>query len=209
MIMLEEYKNREPFTLPDNYFEDFASRMDARLIDEMVVVSSEEAPQSRRIDFRRMVMIVASSAAVFVGLLFGGFALMNIQEQVDAQAEDIIAQETYEDELLELIDIYRANDIFVMPSFTESFGLVYAEAISQGLPVVYSIGQGFDRQFPEGEVGYHADPNSAQSVADAILTYFLHLFCCIFLHVRMPDCLKKRVPDFFLRRPFTIFAKRY
>ena len=107
MIMLEEYKNREPFILPDNYFEDFASRMDARLIDEMVVVSSEEAPQSRRIDFRRMVMIVASSAAVFVGLLFGGFALMNIQEQVDAQAEDIIAQETYEDELLELIDIYR------------------------------------------------------------------------------------------------------
>ncbi len=49
----------------------------------------------------------------------------------------------------------------------------------------------------------------AKSVADAILTYFLHLFCCIFLHVRMPDCLKKRVPDFFLRRPFTIFAKRY
>ena len=69
----------------------------------------------------------------------------------------------------ELIDIYRANDIFVMPSFTESFGLVYAEAISQGLPVVYSIGQGFDRQFPEGEVGYHADPNSAQCVADAVL----------------------------------------
>ena len=69
----------------------------------------------------------------------------------------------------ELIDIYRSNDIFVMPSFTESFGLVYAEAISQGLPVVYTIGQGFDRQFPEGEVGYHVDPNSAQSVADAIL----------------------------------------
>lgn len=69
----------------------------------------------------------------------------------------------------ELIEIYRLNDIFVMPSFTESFGLVYAEAISQGLPVVYSIGQGFDRQFPEGEVGYHADPFSAQSIADAIL----------------------------------------
>ena len=69
----------------------------------------------------------------------------------------------------ELIDIYRANDIFVMPSFTESFGLVYAEAISQGLPVVYSIGQGFDKQFAEGEVGYHADAHNPHSVADAIL----------------------------------------
>ena len=68
-----------------------------------------------------------------------------------------------------LIHIYRDNDIFVMPSFTESFGLVYAEAISQGLPVVYSIGQGFDKQFPEGQVGYHADAYSAESVATAIL----------------------------------------
>lgn len=69
----------------------------------------------------------------------------------------------------DLLGIYRENDIFVMPSFTESFGLVYAEAISQGLPVVYSIGQGFDKQFSEGEVGYHADAYSADSVADSIL----------------------------------------
>ena len=105
--MLEKYKNIEPFTLPDNYFEDFASRMDVLLAKEKVVASKEEAPKSSRIDFRKLVTMVASSAAVFVGLLFGGFALMNIQEQVDAKAEEIIAQETYEDELLELIDIYR------------------------------------------------------------------------------------------------------
>lgn len=74
----------------------------------------------------------------------------------------------------ELIDIYRRNDIFVMPSFTESFGLVYAEAMSQGLPVVYSIGQGFDRQFEEGIVGYHADPHSATSVVEAVLRITEH-----------------------------------
>ena len=67
-----------------------------------------------------------------------------------------------------LIDIYRNNDMFVMPSFTESFGLVYAEAMSQGLPVVYTRGQGFDGQFPEGEVGYSAEANSVLSVAQAI-----------------------------------------
>lgn len=48
----------------------------------------------------------------------------------------------------------REHDIFVMPSIYESFGLVYAEALSQGLPVIYSKGQGFDGQFSEGEVGY-------------------------------------------------------
>lgn len=67
-----------------------------------------------------------------------------------------------------LIEIYRDSDIFVMPSFTESFGLVYAEAISQGLPVIYSKGQGFDNQFPEGTVGFHVAADDPESVADGI-----------------------------------------
>lgn len=54
----------------------------------------------------------------------------------------------------ELIYQYRQNDIFLMPSITESFGLVYAEALSQGLPVIYTEGEGFDHQFEDGEVGY-------------------------------------------------------
>lgn len=69
----------------------------------------------------------------------------------------------------ELIEIYRQNDIFVMPSFTESFGLVYAEAMSQGLPVIYSRGQGFDGQFSEGEVGYSTDSHSASELAERVL----------------------------------------
>lgn len=67
-----------------------------------------------------------------------------------------------------LIDVYRESDIFVMPSFTESFGLVYAEAMSQGLPVIYSKGQGFDNQFAEGVVGYHVDSGSPDDVARGI-----------------------------------------
>ena len=67
-----------------------------------------------------------------------------------------------------LIECYRQNDIFVMPSLTETFGLVYAEALSQGLPIGYSQGQGFDGQFPEGYVGFSADPRSAESISAAI-----------------------------------------
>lgn len=67
-----------------------------------------------------------------------------------------------------LIHVYRTSDIFVMPSFTESFGLVYAEAMSQGLPIIYSKGQGFDNQFPEGVVGHHVDSGSPDDVAEGI-----------------------------------------
>lgn len=68
----------------------------------------------------------------------------------------------------ELIDYYRQADIFVMPSRTESFGLVYAEAMSQGLPVIYTKNEGFDSQFPDGQVGYAVDPDSPEEIALAI-----------------------------------------
>lgn len=68
-----------------------------------------------------------------------------------------------------LLELYRSNNIFVMPSKTETFGLVYAEAMSQGLPVIYSKGQGFDGQFEEGQVGYHVDFNNSKEIADRII----------------------------------------
>lgn len=67
-----------------------------------------------------------------------------------------------------LIDFYRKADIFVLASHTETFGLVYAEAMSQGLPVIYTRGQGFDGQFPDGEVGYAVCDTDPQEIAEAI-----------------------------------------
>ena len=68
----------------------------------------------------------------------------------------------------QLIAEYRRADLFVLPSLAESFGLVYAEALSQGVPVLYSAGQGFDKQFPEGYVGYCMDAREPEAVAGAI-----------------------------------------
>lgn len=54
----------------------------------------------------------------------------------------------------ELRDIYKSADIFIMPSKYETFGLVYIEAMTQGLPIIYSAGQGVDGFYEEGEVGF-------------------------------------------------------
>lgn len=69
----------------------------------------------------------------------------------------------------ELISHYRESDIFILPSLTETFGLVYAEALSQGLPVLYSEGQGFDGQFDDGVVGYKVSPRNIEQIKGKII----------------------------------------
>ncbi len=68
----------------------------------------------------------------------------------------------------QLIDHYRNSDIYVMPSIRESFGRVYAEAMTQGLPVIFTRSQGFDGLFDDGVVGYAVKPLNCVEIADAI-----------------------------------------
>lgn len=69
----------------------------------------------------------------------------------------------------DLMEIFRKNDIFIMPSLTETFGLVYAEAMSQGLPIIYTRGQGFDKQFKDGEVGYPVNCFAADEIVENVI----------------------------------------
>lgn len=92
---------------------------------------------------------------------------------VDKECKDYISKHSFIDYIPhcqkeELINHYRNSDIFVMPSKHETFGLVYAEAMSQGLPVIYTRGQGFDNQFEEGEVGYSVKYDSAEEIVEKI-----------------------------------------
>jgi glycosyltransferase involved in cell wall biosynthesis len=68
----------------------------------------------------------------------------------------------------QLLELYRSNDIFIMPSKKETFGIVYLEAMSQGLPVIYSKGQGFDGYQPDGEIGYRVLSNDINDIVQIL-----------------------------------------
>lgn len=76
--------------------------------------------------------------------------------------------EGYVSEKEKLKNFYRNADVLVVPSITESFGLVYAEAITQGTPVVFTKSQGFDGFFENGVPGIAVNPNNANEIAGAI-----------------------------------------
>ncbi len=67
-----------------------------------------------------------------------------------------------------MMAVLRQSDILVVASFVETFGLVYPEAMSQGLPVIYTKNQGFDGFFPDGHVGFAVNPHDANEIASKI-----------------------------------------
>jgi len=67
-----------------------------------------------------------------------------------------------------LIPFYRAAHIFVMPSLRETFGVVFIEALSQGLPLIYTKGHGIDGYFPQGFVGYACNPLDVEEITNRI-----------------------------------------
>lgn len=69
----------------------------------------------------------------------------------------------------QLLALYRSSNIFVLPSRTESFGVVYTEALSQGLPVIYTRRQGFDGFFENRKVGIAVDCHDTLDISQAIL----------------------------------------
>lgn len=76
-------------------------------------------------------------------------------------------------DLEEMKSLYRANRIFAMPSKSETFGLVYLEAMSQGLSVLWTRGEAIDGMFTE-PIGESVNPLSESDITTALKKLLLH-----------------------------------
>jgi glycosyltransferase involved in cell wall biosynthesis len=66
---------------------------------------------------------------------------------------------------------YAAADLFLFPTFYDTFGLVIGEAMASGLPVVTSRAAGAAELITHGESGWlTTDPWDADQLADAVRT---------------------------------------
>jgi D-inositol-3-phosphate glycosyltransferase len=93
--------------------------------------------------------------------------LAQLQKLVDdlGLADRVRFEEPQPHELLSTY--YRAADVCVVPSRSESFGLVALEAAACGTPVVAAAVGGLTTLVDDGRTGYVVDPSSPRSFADA------------------------------------------
>lgn len=73
-----------------------------------------------------------------------------------------------------ILNVYKKMHIFVLPSVRETFGLVYLEALSQGLPIIYTKDEAIDSYFVDGQFGYAVKPiyyDIAAKIKLTILNY--------------------------------------
>lgn len=68
-------------------------------------------------------------------------------------------------------DELRKHDLFIMPSFPETLGRVYFEAMASGIPVIASKGCGIDGIIEHGIHGFLVEPRESAEIASSILDY--------------------------------------
>src|SRR5690554_1770174 len=68
-----------------------------------------------------------------------------------------------------LKSIFQSSDIFAMPSRNETFGLVYVEAMLQGLPILYTANEGIDGFYQENIGEKVSKQAGASEIKQAIL----------------------------------------
>jgi len=70
---------------------------------------------------------------------------------------------------VEMQPLLNLSGGLAMPSRRESYGMVFAEALLAGCPILHSKGNGFDGYLPEGEVSLAVAHNDSRAIAEGLV----------------------------------------
>ena len=105
----------------------------------------------------------------FLTLIGGGKADTDEMERMLAERSDVFHYVEPIYDKARMCELLAKARVFAMPSLHETFGLVYMEALSQNLPVLYTRGQGVDGLLPP-TAGMAVNPYSVDEIAKVLAT---------------------------------------
>ncbi|WP_194774696.1 glycosyltransferase family 4 protein [Pararhodonellum marinum] len=73
---------------------------------------------------------------------------------------------------IEVLKIYSSYLGFVLPSYPETFGLVFIEALNAGTPILYSKNSGIDGFFQNKKIGEKVTYTSIKEISDSLLNIY-------------------------------------
>lgn len=100
-------------------------------------------------------------------LVGGGRADTNEMEHMIATYPEVFHFVEPITEPSKMCEVFVQAKLFAMPSLHETFGLVYIEALTQNLPVLYTKGQGVDGLLPPS-AGIAVNPYSIDDIANGL-----------------------------------------
>ena len=103
----------------------------------------------------------------------GGHDKKNQTERCIMEHTDFVESLGRIDDKERLRNMMSQCSLFAMPSIHETFGLVYLEALSQNLPVIYTKDDGIDGLFDE-TVGIGVNPISVEDIKMGIIKILSH-----------------------------------
>jgi glycosyltransferase involved in cell wall biosynthesis len=80
----------------------------------------------------------------------------------------VVVHHNLENNSLELLELYRRADVFVLPTLADCFSIASIEAMATGLPVITSALGGIPDIVDHGEMGYLIPPGDRRSLGDML-----------------------------------------
>ncbi len=159
--------------LPNIVDLDFGARPPAA-VDSERLVTIGHLKDVRRKNFVRLIQAVdrcrKSHSRLSLDIIGGGDskAIRRLQRAIGQTGDPAafsLRGHLSREEINKILPEYAA---LVLPSYPETFGMVYLEALHAGIPIIHSRGAGVDGYFDQQGIAVAVDPGSVDSIAAAI-----------------------------------------
>lgn len=132
--------------------------------ESIVMHISNFRPVKRVEDVVRVFALISRELPARLVLIGDGPERGRVQQAVEE--EGVSDRVLFLGKLESVAEILACADLFILPSITESFGLVALEAMSCGVPVIATRVGGIPEVVPDGEAGYLAGIGAVDEMAE-------------------------------------------